>query len=82
MTLIRPESEPLEGVLETEGDFPAASPTDDFVVECVLAVRDGLLVVAALPVDGFNGLDVGFLPDEGSANEQCTSRNVVCVYHE
>ena len=71
VTLIRPESEPLEGVLETEGDFPAASLTDDFVVECVLAVRDGLLVVAALLVDGFNGLDVGFLPDERSAKEQC-----------
>ena len=52
--LIRPESELFEDVLETEEDFPAAS----FVVECTLAVRDGLLV------DGFNGLDVGILPDE------------------
>ena len=55
--LIRPESEPLEGVLETED----ASLTDDFVVECALAVRNGLL----------DGLDVGFLPDECSAKEQC-----------
>jgi hypothetical protein len=60
VTLIRPESEPLEGVLETED----ASLTDDFVVEWALAVRDGLL-------DGFNGLDVRFLPDERSAKEQC-----------
>ena len=74
VTLIRPESEPLEGVLETESDFPVASLTDDCVAECVLAVRDGLLllvVVAALLVDGFNGLDVGFLSDERSAKEQC-----------
>ena len=62
VTLIRPESEPLEGVLETED--ASESLTDDFVVECALAVRDGLL-------DGFNGLDVGFLPDECSAKEQC-----------
>jgi hypothetical protein len=67
VTLIRPESELFEGVLETEGDFPAAS----FVVECTLAVRDGLLVIAALLVDGFNGLDMGFLPDERLAKEQC-----------
>ena len=71
VTLIRPESELLEGVLETEDDFPVASLTDDFVIECVLAVRAFLLVVAALPVDGFNGLDAGFLPDERSAKEQC-----------
>lgn len=61
VTLIRPESELFEGVLETEDDFPAAS----FVVECTLAVLDDLLA------DGFNGLDVGFLPDESSAKEQC-----------
>lgn len=67
VTFIRPESELLEGVLETEDDFPAAS----FVVECTLAVRDGLLVVAAPLVDGFNGLDVGFLPDERSAKKHC-----------
>jgi hypothetical protein len=36
VTLIPPESEPLEGVLETAGDFPAASAP---------AVRDGLLWV-------------------------------------
>jgi hypothetical protein len=48
------------------------------VVECTLAVRDGLL--AALPVaDGFNGLDVGFLPDERSAKEQCIVE-MWCVY--
>jgi hypothetical protein len=81
VTLIRPESEPLEGVLETEDDFPAASLTDDFVVECALAARDGILVVATLLVDGFNGLDVGFLPDECSAKEQGIV-NVACVYHE
>ena len=57
-------------MLQTEGDFPATS-LNDFVVECGLAVRDGLLVIAALPVDGFNDLDVGFLPDERSAKEQC-----------
>ena len=77
VTLIRPESErsePLEGVLETEDDFPAASLTEDFVVECALAVRDALLV------DGFNGLDVGFLPDECSAKEQCiVERWLVCT---
>ena len=75
VTLMRSESESLEGVLETE----AASLTDDFVVECALAVRDGLLVVAALLADGFNGLDVGFLPDECSAKEQCI---VGMWYHE
>lgn len=67
VTLIPPESEPLEGVLETEGDFPAAS------VEFALAVRDGLLV------NGFNGLDAGFLPDECSAKETVY---LVYVYHE
>ena len=61
VTLIRLESELFEGVLETGDDFPAAS----FVVECTLAVLDGLLA------DDFNGLDVGFLPDENSAKEQC-----------
>ena len=67
VTLIRPESELLEGVLETDDVFPAPSLTDGFVVECALAVRDGLLVDAELLVDGFNGLDMGFLPDERSA---------------
>ena len=62
VTLIRPESEPLEGVLETED--ASKSLTDDFVVECALAVRDGLL-------DGFDGLDEGFLPDECSTKKQC-----------
>jgi hypothetical protein len=70
VTLIPPESEPREGVLGTEGDFPAAS------VAFALAVRDGLLV------DGFNGLDVGFLPDECSAKETVHCKNVVYVYHE
>ena len=62
VTLIRPESEPLEGVLETGDDFAA-------VVGCALSVLDGLLVVAALLADGFNGLEMGFLPDERSAKE-------------
>ena len=79
VTLIRPESELFEGVLETEDDFPATAAS--FVVECTLAVRDDLLVVAAL-ADGFNGLDAGFLPDERSAKRTVYCRNVVCVYHE
>ena len=68
VTLIRPDSEPLEGVLETEDNFSAASLTDEFVetAEFALGVRDGLL-----EADGFNGLDAGFLPDECSAKELC-----------
>jgi len=82
VTLTRPESEPLEGVLETEDAFPAASLTDDFVetVEFALGVRDGFLVVV-VAVDAFNGLDAGFLPDECSAKEWCIVKNVVYVYH-
>ena len=44
-------------------------------MEFALAARDGWPV-------GFNGLDVGFLPDECSAKETVYSKNVVCVYHE
>lgn len=74
VTLIRPESSgSLEGVLETEDDFPAASLE---TVEFTLAVRDSLLV------DGFSGLDVGFLPDECSAKGTVYCKNVVYVYHE
>lgn len=71
VTLIRPESELFEDVLET-GD---ESPAELFVVGCTL-------VDASLLADGFNGLAVGFLPDECSAKEQCIVENVVCVYHE
>ena len=80
VTLTRPESELFEGVL---GKFPVAgaSPTDDFVetFEFALAVRDGLLVVAVVLSEDFNGLDAGFLPDECSAKEWCIVEN---VYHE
>lgn len=55
VTLIEPESE--RALVETEG---AASLSD----ETVEFVRDGLVV------DGFNGLDVGSLPDECSAKKK------------
>lgn len=55
VTLIEPESE--RALVETEG---AASLSD----ETVEFVRDGLVV------DGFNGLDVGSLPDECSAKKR------------